>query len=132
MAAKIKLGERPKNFKKLVKFPLLDGTEGAITCVYKYRTRSEFGAFIDGVVEAAQLKPALDANGEAKSPSMAELMEKTAGANADYILKVIEGWDLEETLSHASVQELSDTYPAAAAAIMETYRAAITEGRLGN
>lgn len=128
MASKITLGKRPKNFKRIVKFALLEGGEGSIECSYKYRTRSEFGAFIDKVVEAA---------GAASKPdgekfSMAELMERTAGQNAAYIMDVIDGWNLDEELTKANVQQLSDEFPAAAAAIMETYRAAITEGRLGN
>ena len=128
MASKITLGKRPKNFKRVVKFQLLEGGEGSIECSYKYRTRSEFGAFIDKVVEAAGAtnKP------EGEKFSMAELMERTAGQNAAYIMDVIDGWNLDEELTKANVQQLSDEFPAAAAAIMETYRAAITEGRLGN
>ena len=60
--AKIKLGNRPKNFKRIVKFQMLEGGEGAIECVYKYRTRKEFGEFIDGIMEAAN-KGAFEAGG---------------------------------------------------------------------
>jgi hypothetical protein len=127
--AKIKLGDRPKNFKHTVKFPMLDGSEGSIACVYKYRTRKEFGAFIDGIMEAAGIAPKA-ADGE--KFSMAALMEKTAGANADYILQVLDGWDLEDELSRANLEDLADEIPAATTAIMEQYRVAITEGRLGN
>jgi hypothetical protein len=126
--AKIKLGDRPKVFNHTVKFPMIDGTEGSIACVFKYRTRKEFGEFIDAIMEAAGVKP----KAEGEKFSMAELMEKTAGANADYILQVLDGWNLEEELSHASLQQLADEIPAATTAIMEQYRVAITEGRLGN
>lgn len=129
--AKIVLGNRPKDFKKIVKFPMLDGTEGAIECIYKYRTRKEFGVFIDGLLDAAKVNTAAGTDGEPKF-SMAELMEKTAGSNADYILQVLDGWNLDEKLSPASAQQLADELPAAAAAIMESYRIAITEGRSGN
>lgn len=127
--AKIRLGQRPKTFKHTVKFPMLDGSEGSILCEFRYRTRKEFGEFIDGIMEAAGVKP--QADGEEKF-SMAALMEKTAGANADYILQVLFGWDLPEELSRANVEQLCDEIPAAAAAVMEQYRIAITEGRLGN
>ncbi len=129
MATKIKLGNRPKNFKKTVTFPMLDGSTGSIECLYKYRTRSEFGAFIDEIMAAA---------GETKSKdddekfSLAKLMEKTADSNADYVMSVLDGWNLDEDLNRANVQQLADELPAAVTAIMETYRAAITEGRLGN
>jgi len=126
--AKVKLGDRPKTFKTTVKFPMIDGSEGSIECVYKYRTRKEFGEFIDGIMEAAGVKP--QADGE--KFSMAALMEKTAGANADYILQVLDGWNLDEELSRSSLEQLADEIPAATTAIMEKYRVAITEGQLKN
>ena len=121
----IKLGNKPKNFKRIVKFPLLEGGEGSIECTYKYRSRSEFGAFIDKVVEAsgASEKP------DGEKFSMAELMERTAGQNASYIMDVLDGWNLGEQLTKANVQQLADEFPAAASAIMETYRSACLEGK---
>ena len=127
--SKIKLGARPKNFTRTVSFPMLDGSTGKIEVTYKYRTRSEFGAFIDKMVAGAGDKPAKDAD---EKFSMADLMEKTAGANADYILDVVDAWNLDEDLNRANVQQLSDELPAAVTAIMEAYRAAINEGRLVN
>ena len=127
--AKVKLGARPKNFKRNVEFDMLDGTKGNIECVYKYRTRSEFGAFVDEMVDKA--KPA-NPDETPKQLSMTEVMEKTKDTNADYLLKVLDGWNLDEELSCESLQQLADEVPAAVGAMMETYRAAILEGRLGN
>jgi hypothetical protein len=129
MASKIKLGARPKNFERTVTFPMLDGTTGSIKVNYKYRTRSEFGQFIDEIIAAAGEKKAQD---DDEKFSMAALMEKTAGSNADYVMRVIDGWNLDEDLTRENVQQLADELPAAVNAIMETYRSAITEGRLGN
>lgn len=126
--ANIKLGSRPKNFTSVVKFPLLEGGEGSIEVKFKYRTRVEFGKFIDKLVDAAGEKPKADG----EKFSMADQMEKTAGSNADYILDAVDGWNLDEDLTLANVQQLVDEIPAAASAIMETYRTATTEGRLGN
>jgi hypothetical protein len=126
--AKIKLGQRPKSFKKTVSFDMLEGGKGSIECVYKYRTRSEFGTFIDELMEAAGAKDKPDG----EKFSMAELMDKTAGSNADYILSVVESWNLDEDLNKTNAQQLADEYPAAAAAIMETYRTACLEGRVLN
>jgi uncharacterized Zn finger protein len=131
MASKIKLGERPKTFRKVVEFPMLDGTKGTIEVIFKYRTRKEFGQFIDEIMDAAKVAPATDDQGE-KSFSMADLMQKTAGSNADYILRVAEGWNLDEPFDLVHAQQLADELPAAAEAIMETYRAAVVEGRLKN
>ena len=110
----------------MVSFPLVDDTTGQIEMVFKYKTRSEFGEFIDNILNDA---------GQAKSDgefSMKSLMEKTTDSNADYILKVAEGWNLDEEFTRANLQQLSDEIPAATAAIMETYRLAISEGRSGN
>lgn len=126
MAAKIKLGATPKNFKKTVTFPMLDGTEGSIEVVYKYRTKTEFGEFIDKLMDGAKVEQ----GGE--KFSMEKLMAQTAGSNAEYLMQVIEGWNLDVELTHESAQQLANEIPAAAAAIMETYRSAVTEGRLGN
>jgi hypothetical protein len=125
--AKIVLGNRPKNFKAKVTFPLLDGSDGLIEMSFRYRTRTEFGELIDTLMSDA---------GAAEQPegqmSLAEALGKTRDTNAEYILKVADGWNLEEKFNLENVAQLCDEFPAAAMAIMNTYRAAITEGRLGN
>lgn len=52
--------------------------------------------------------------------------------NAEYLLQVIEGWNLDEELNEETAHQLANELPAAAAAIMNTYRQAIVEQRLGN
>lgn len=127
MANKIKLGNRPANFKRVVVFPLIDGDEGAIEVTYKYRTRTEFGKFIDGIFkEAKEDKP------ENSEFSMAELMGKTRDKNAAYLLEVIEDWNLDEKLNRETAEQLCDELPAAATEIMEQYRIAVIEGRVKN
>lgn len=126
--SKIKLGNRPKSFTKTVKFDMLEGGKASIECTFKYRTRTEFGVFIDALVADAGVKPEV---AEDKF-SMTDLMSQTAGSNAKYLLQVLEAWNLEEDLTLANAQQLADELPAAAAAVMETYRLAVTEGRLGN
>lgn len=125
--AKIKLGNPPKSFKKNVKVQMLDGTDGEVGCLFKYRTRTDFGKFIDELTSEAGISIKSDA-----PFSLKELMEKTKDKNADYILKVVESWDLDVEFSRENVLQLCDEFPGAATAIMETYRIAINEGRLGN
>lgn len=125
--AKIRLGARPENFKHTVKFPMLDGTTGMIKVSYRYRTRREFGVFIDGMVADAKVEKVEDAEF-----SMSDLMDKTAGSNGQYILKAVDGWDLDEEFNIENVQQLADELPSAVNAIMEAYRIAILEGRLSN
>jgi hypothetical protein len=127
MANTVKLGNRPKNFKKTVKFPMLDGTEGQIECVFKYRTKTEYGEFVDELYAAAKLKKPKEGDF-----SMKALMEDACDYNGDFLLKVLDGWNLEEDLTLANLQQLCAEIPAAAGAIMDDYRTAVTEGRLGN
>ena len=125
--AKIKLGNRPSNFKRVVKFQMIDGSDGAIEITYKYRTRSEFGKFIDGLF--ADAKEESPKNGDF---SMADLMNKTRDKNAAYLIDVVDGWNLDEQLTLETAAQLCDEYPAAATEIMETYRSAIVDGRVKN
>lgn len=135
--SKIKLGTRPKNFKSTVKFSMIEGGQAYIECLFKYRTRKEFGEFIDKMMDAAKVRPVLGEDGEAKF-SIQELMERTAGSNADYILQVLDGWDVTDegdkpvALSLVNLQQFANELPGGAAAIMEAYRAAISEGKSGN
>lgn len=131
--AKVKLGNRPKSFKKVVKFPMLDGTEGRFECEFKYRTRKEFGVFVDGILEAA--RKTAEAEGvkvEEEKFSMLALMGNAIGANADYVMQVLDGWDLDVELTRENVEQLFDELPGAGQTIIDTYRTAITEGKLGN
>lgn len=121
----IKLGARPKSFKRVVTFPLVEGGEGAIEVSFRYRTRTEFGKLIDSIVADAQ------AQGDQQF-SMADLMERTRDKNAAYLMDVIDGWNLDEPLTRATVEQLCDELPGAATEIMEQYRKATVDGRLGN
>ena len=136
--AKVTLGKRPKNFNATATFQMLDGDQGEVGMVYTYRTKREFGALIDETFAPAKIEPAIvDDDGqvvmtEALSDSATEAMDRGLAANADYILKIAEGWDLGVPFDREHIEQLGDEQPAAVLAIMAKYRVAITEGRLGN
>ena len=119
--ATIKLGATPKTIKHTVKFPMLDGTQGEIACIFKYRTRREFGEFVERL--SGQVKPA---------DGVAAVHAGEVEQRASYLLDILEGWDLDVKLSRESLIQLADELPAAANAILDAYRGAIIEGRLGN
>lgn len=121
--SKIKLGNRPKNFKHVVSFPMLDGATGTIEVLYKYRTVSEFGAFIEKMMSDL---------GTDEEKGVSAVMSRMVKVNAEYLLQVIEGWNLDEELNEETAHQLANELPAAAAAIMSAYRQAIVEQRLGN
>jgi Phage tail assembly chaperone len=126
--ARIQLGKTPKSFKRVINIDMLDGTKGSIECEFKYRTRTEFGKFLDGIFESAGVKP-VDPD---EKVVIAEVMEKTRDTNADYLIQVLEGWNLDDDLTKANLQQLCDEFPGAANSIMEAYRLAVTEGRAKN
>jgi len=126
--AKITLGKTPKSFKRVITVDMLDGTKGSIECEFKYRTRTEFGAFLDGIFADAGVKPA-DTD---EKVAIAEIMEKTRDTNADYLIQVLDGWNLDAELNKANLQQLCDEFPGVANSIMEAYRVAVTEGRTKN
>lgn len=125
--AKITLGKKPASFKPFsVKFPMPDGTEGAISATFKYRTRSEFGVMLNDIFK--------DAN-EAKvegTPDFKDLFLKMGDKNADHLLACLEAWDMDVELNRANIVQLSDEVPAASAALMAAYRSACVDGALGN
>lgn len=127
--ALIKLGSTPKSFKRALIVDMLDGTKGSIEVTYKYRTRTEFGKFLDSVFKEAGVAPA---PGEDEKVVIEKVMEKTRDTNADYLIQVLDGWNLESELTKANLQQLCDEFPGVANTIMETYRTAITEGRAKN
>ncbi len=130
---KIVLGSRPKNFKRLVKFPMLDGTVGQISMHYKYRTRAEFGELIDSRVNAARdVKVTDGADDDIRPSALGKTMQEINEANAEYVLEIAEGWDLESPFSKESLLQLSDEVPGAVMSIMNEYQRVIQEGRLGN
>lgn len=134
--AKIKLGTRPKHIKHTVVIPMLEGGSASVQMQYVYRTRAEFGALVDGLVAQAQADTkALEPTGQPADDaafSLAGTLAATNATNAAYILKIADGWDLDEPFTPDTVLQLCDELPGAALAIINAYRAAITEGRLGN
>lgn len=129
--AKIKLGNRPKTFKFNVEVVLPEGGKGSVEMVYKYRTRTEFGVFLDELFKTAEMQ-VKDQSEDNVIVSIAEALAKTKDQNADYIMAIAEGWNLEDEFTHANVAQLCDELPGVAMAIINTYRQAVAEGRLGN
>jgi len=146
-ANKIVLGKRPTGFKKEVKCTMLDGSTGCMEVTYKYRSRSELAELTDKFqatlkdeanVEIERFKAAVEkakAAGETIPEftlTQADIVARQAKVLVDYILAIVDGWNLDADFDRDGVAELIDTLPAMAEAIKEDYRAAINEGRLGN
>ena len=128
MSVKIKLGNRPTNFKKIpVKFTLPDGEAGVIGVVFKYRTRSEFAAYLNQLFDNAAEKPAVD-----ETPDFVALFAKSNEKTVGQLLDSIDSWDFEYDLNKATLIQLGDEIPSALSALASAYSSACTEGKLGN
>lgn len=137
--AKIVLGKRPETIAHTVKAPLPDGSTGEVLVHFKYRTRTEFAQLVDSTFSAAQPDPAPDAvqqeNPPDAPPALLTVEDGTRrgiGANADYLQQIATGWNLDAPFDRQHLEQLCDELPGVALAIMNSYREAITEGRLGN
>lgn len=128
MASNIKLGARPKNFVRTVTFALPEGGEGRIACTYRYRTRTQFGEFVDALMAKSPVgRP------DYTDPAVnAKLQQSLISSNAGYLINAMDNWDLDVELNVSNLEQLADELPGAVMAIMEDYRAACCEGRLGN
>lgn len=129
---KIKLGARPKTFTHTISVPMPEGGHSSVQMVYVYRTRTEFGAFVDALLKTAGTAPPASQAAEDVVFSLQQALQATRDTNADYILQIATGWNLDEDFNRANLVQLCDELPGAAMAIIEHYRAALTEGRLGN
>lgn len=127
MAKKITLGNRPEVIKHTVTFPLPEGGQGAIEAQYKYRTRVEFGELIDEVFGEQDAAPFAEGKF-----SMRLQQEQICKTNADYLSRILSGWNLDVEFSKEACEQLAQEVPSAVQALMDGYRTAIIEGRLGN
>ncbi len=141
--AKVRLGVRPAQVVRVVEVSLPDGSPAAVEVKYRYRTRSEFGALLDQRIADARAADAAAAQARAESAgadgasaadpySEAAHQQRVRDAMAQHILDIAQGWNLDVPFGPDAVAQLCDELPGAAQAIIDTYRAAIIEGRRGN
>ena len=125
--AKLVIGKTPATFKPFnVKFTLPDGEADQILVTFKYKTRSQFAAFLNELFQEA---------GEEKTDEKVDfekLFAKGGEKTVSHLTKIISDWDFAEKPTAETLRALHDQAPAAAAAMTSAYSAACTEGRLGN
>jgi Phage tail assembly chaperone len=127
---KVKLGARPESFTHPVEVKLHDGETGVIKMTYIYRTRKQFANLVDDIFEEAKMKqPVGDAQMDL---SMSKFIAERDGTSIEYIMRIATGWDLESEFNRENVTQLCDELPGVALAVIDAYRAASLEGRLGN
>lgn len=130
MANKVTLGARPKTFKSFdVKVTMPDGDEGIIPVTFKYRTKSEFGKWMDEAIaigkDDVKSQPADEFSWE-------KFYEMNTDAAVDQVLSAVDSWGLDIPFTPATLKKLGDEMPAAISAMLAAYGGACREGRLGN
>ncbi len=90
--ATIKLGNKPKTFKAFpVKFTMPDGETGAIKTTFKYRTRSEYGAFLNDLYNSADTEKPQDG----EKLDFESLFAKGGEKTVKKLIEAIDDWDVE-------------------------------------
>lgn len=103
MAVKFKLQPAP-TFKAKVEIPVHGGPAVSVEFEFKHRTRDQ----------------------------MAELFKNTKRSDADTLIEVLAGWELDDPFCEESIALLVQNYVGAAPAIVSCYVAELTQARKGN
>lgn len=129
----IKLGARPKSFRRTVTLPLPEGGEGVFEVDFRYRTRREHAAFVDELIASSSaLAKAAAEKVDGAAFSMVTVVDGAIKKNAADLMKVLDGWALDVPLTEEALDQLCDEFPTAAEVIMVRYRETLVEARSGN
>lgn len=106
MASKPKLSlTQSPTFKAKVSIPVPGDKAAEVEFTFKARTRAEFKEFIEGLTDRE---------------------------DADVVMDIASGWDLEDAYTKENVEKLTQNYLGAARAVIEKYLSELTSARLGN
>lgn len=123
--AKFSLASAPKTFKRKVTITLLDDSTADIELTFKYKTRTEYAKLLDEVMKQDKID-------DSKTESAVDIFKRLGAGTVEFLMKIVEGWDLDDEFNKSNVSELIDKFPAAANEITEAYRIAILEGKSKN
>lgn len=132
MAALLNFRERPQDFKRTIKFTQIDGRAAQFDTTLRYRDELEFAALLKDIFSAESDAP--QEPGETSEPFDFEASaRKRIAVNTRYLLAMLVEWNLEGVeINEDNVRELCVRYPGASKVLMDTYRAAIVEGKAKN
>ncbi len=132
--SKYKFGAAPKDFPKTVDIVLLNGEVSEIKFNFKYRTRSEFADLIDQNIAEAKERAEASEKDEKKASeiTIASMYAQMDQIGVDFIMKIADGWDLDEPFSAAALARLENENPGSMTEIAAVYRASVAEPRTKN
>jgi Phage tail assembly chaperone len=126
--AKLQLGKAPENFKRNLEFTNLQGVKSTIEFDFIYRTRKQYGELMDEITTEVKGKKSDDDKSKTYAATIADVDKR----EADALLKIATGWDLEEPYNAENLSLLIDSFQGSQQIIFDAYRAACLEGRLKN
>lgn len=107
--AKVKLTLTPApTFKAIVKIPVPGSRLVDVEFTFKGRTRTEYEQLWEDV------------------------LAKRWPDDADVVLEIASGWDLDEPFDREHIQKMDENYLGSTKAIWDVYKAEISGARLGN
>ena len=122
----VTLGKTPECFPATtVEVTLPDGTKCVIPLVYKYRTKKQYGVWLDEI-------GAQKSGDEGQEFTWAKHFEGESSVKAEKALDALHSWGLSEPLNKESLVQLDDECPAAMVAILRAYGETCRGERLGN
>jgi hypothetical protein len=140
---KFQFGQAPKNFSRAVTIQMIEG-EADIEFSFIYRTRAEFAAMVDENMRIAtekalaeeaaarKAKKSKSANDPAPASTVVQSFAEVDKYSAEFILKIADGWDLDDPLNVESLTRLENENPGSMSAIGTIYRQAVAEARTKN
>lgn len=157
MSKLVSLGHAPKSFSRSPKFTNIDGEECEVDLTFKYMTPEELGAFYDAINAETREKSEAESkkaeskeevkviNAKTKAKPKAELVvdkdepislkaifRKRSESDAEFFMKIVTGWGLEEPMTLKNVTTFLTIYRNAMPAITASFQSAIHQGHAGN
>jgi hypothetical protein len=127
--AKIILGKRPEAFTSTVAIPMLDGSVGEVKFEFHTRSRTEHAKIMD---EHRELVLAKTKGQSGDKFSMAGFLGIHVDADADLILQLAKGWDLDDPFTKENVVRFINDFGGAGQRTVDACALAINEGIVKN
>ena len=115
MGAKLSLALNP-TFAATVLIPMPGGEPAPVVFTFRHKTRTQMAAFL-----SARAPKDVDAAEPQPKPELVDVVGRAVERDADMVMEIATGWDLDDAFARDSVVRLIDLYEKAAGAILSTY-----------
>ena len=127
--AKYKFGSKPKTFSKNIKWKEVDGNSLELQIVFNTATSDECAEMITVMFDTVNKERG---GVEVADMSIKDIVKTNRQGAADFLLKVINSWELEDDLTRDNVLRFMNEQPGGSEAAITAFRDACMQGRMGN